>query len=53
MLADPDADGVPLLMEYAQGLLPTVHDAATMPAAGLYPDASGEVRLRGILWPPA
>ena len=29
MLADPDADGVPLLMEYAQGLLPTVHDATT------------------------
>ncbi len=49
MLADPDADGVPLLMEYALGLLPTVHDAATMPAAGLYPDPSGEVRLRLIL----
>ena len=49
MLADPDADGVPLLMEYALGLLPTVHDAATMPAASLYSDPSGEVRLRLIL----
>ncbi len=49
LLADPDADGLPLLMEYALGLLPTVNDTASMPAAALYSYASDDVRLRLIL----
>ncbi|MDB6069756.1 MAG: 3-carboxymuconate cyclase [Verrucomicrobiales bacterium] len=45
-LGDPDADGVPILLEYALGLDPMLPDAGGMPAATLHSYQTGDSRLR-------